>query len=93
MKEIFLKKEGKKEVELFTNENETEVLKKLTYYLWAKQINNMKHLKFKYNYNYTDKQTLDIIDNSLDTVYIIRITDIPTTMGILDTNKILKGGE
>lgn len=93
MKEILLKKEGRKEIELFTCTDETNVTKKLLYYFWMKQINKVKYLRFKYYNNYTDKQTLDVIDNSLDTTYITRFVDIPTKMGILDTEKIMEKGE
>lgn len=52
-----------------------------------------QNIKIKYNYNYTDIQTVDFIhkteksDGKTDT-YIYRFLNIPTTWGTLDTSKI-----
>ena len=66
----------------------------LTKILWDKYIAELKGTKKKYQFNYTNSQTIEFyIDN-----YIHRFENVPTSMGTLNDNelnteiiKIIKG--
>lgn len=67
----------------------------LTKILWDRYITELKGYTKKYQFNYSNKQTIEFtIDN-----YIHRFENIPTKLGTLDNNalnneiiKIIKGG-
>ena len=88
MKYEYILKEGKKETVLIKNENNQEATERLLYELYIRQVNKMQKRSIRYRYNYTDTQTIDFIDKSIGKIYIVRISGIPTTLGILDTNKL-----
>lgn len=63
-----------------------------TEWLFRKYIQEDKTIKVKYNYNYTNRQTIQFIQDG----YIHEFSNIPVKMGMLDTitmQKELKGGE
>ena len=93
IKETVLNKEGNKTFTILTNTNEKEVVRNLLYYLWNKQINKNKNIRIKYYYNYSDTQTIEIVDTTIGTTYIRRFEGIPTKMGTLDTDRLLQEDE
>lgn len=61
--------------------------------LFGQAIQKRKDVKVKYQYNYTDFQTIDFIytwkDYKEETRKVIyRFVDVPTQQGFLDTNRI-----
>lgn len=81
--------ENKKQVVILTNRCKNDVIKKLLYYLWLTKVNQVKYIKMKYTYNYTDSQTIEFVDTSSKTqTYIYKFSNIPTNWGILNIDKL-----
>ena len=76
---------------IFESENIKDILNNFMYLMYAKVINQVKVLTFKCNYNYTDIQTIRVIDRreSLNKREYI-FEGIPTSWGALDTYTMLK---
>lgn len=96
------KDNGKKEL-VNTWNNEKECVLQLTGFLYQKTILKSSRLKIKYNYNYSDMQTITFIDSYENydgtiTKTFFEFVNIPTNIGFLDIYKINerleeKGGE
>lgn len=68
--------------------NTTVAQTELLQFLWLITINKSKTYKIKYNYNYSNIQTIDIVDN--ETKYIHRFINVPVKMGVIDSDKLQK---
>lgn len=76
---------------IFESESVIDIVSNLMYYLYAKQVNRVKGITIKHKYNYTDKQTIRILDkreclNKREYIF----EGIPTKWGSLDTYEMLK---
>ncbi len=95
MKYELIKKVNKEEIIIFTTTEEKEIIKKLLYELWITKVEKAKFKRLQYKYNYSDIQTIKIIDNSMEKQqnvnikYIHKFSEIKTKCGLLDTDKIL----
>lgn len=68
--------------------------RELLSYLWLVYVFRTKNYKVKYNYNFSNKQTITFIDKANN--YKHEFSDVPVKMGILDIDELkneLKGGE
>lgn len=68
--------------------------RELLSYLWLVYVFKSKNYKVKYNYNYSNKQTIIFIDKSNNFKH--EFSDVPVKMGILDIDELkneIKGGE
>jgi hypothetical protein len=68
--------------------------RELLSYLWLVYVFKTKNYKVKYNYNYSNKQTITFIDKSNNFKH--EFSDVPVKMGILDIDELkneIKGGE
>jgi len=74
----------------FTSEEKQDVINNLLFYCYEIATKN-KSYSLRYNYNYSDLQTIKIIDktSTLNKREII-FYNIPTKWGFLDTDTILK---
>ena len=61
-------------------------LAELTKLLWDKYIAELKGYTKKYQFNYSNNQTITFTVNG----FIHKFTDVPTSMGLLDSNKIIE---
>lgn len=86
------KENGKKELVNKWNDEKTNLLQ-LTAFLYRKTILKSSNLKVKYNYNYSDLQTITFVDSyenydgSITKTYY-EFINIPTNMAYLDIYKI-----
>lgn len=88
---------GKKELVNKWNDEKTNLLQ-LTAFLYRKTILKSNNLKIKYNYNYSDLQTITFIDSYENydgsiTKTFYEFINIPTNMAYLDIYKIEKSLE
>lgn len=60
---------------------------RLTEFLFEITIRKSKQYRMKYEYNYTNKQTIRFIDKQ--TGYIHEFNNIPTKMGVFDSDNII----
>lgn len=68
--------------------------RELLSYLWLVYVCKSKNYKVKYNYNYSNKQTITFIDKSNNFKH--EFSNVPVKMGTLDIDELkneLKGGE
>lgn len=72
---------------IYESKNTLYATIKLLSALWSKYIIQNKSIKrIEFNYNYTDKQKIEIVyDNNYKDI----ITDIPTSWGILNDTEII----
>lgn len=68
--------------------NSTIAQTELLQFFWMITINKSKNYRIKYNYNYSNLQTIEIIDKQ--TQYIHRFENVPVNMGIINSNELLK---
>lgn len=83
--------QNKKKVNEWTNQ-ETNI-KQLTAFLWRKTILKDNNLRIKYQYNYSDKQTITFVEKYINydetvTTTEYKFQNIPTNMGYLDIYKL-----
>jgi len=67
--------------------------RELLSYLWLVYVVKSKNYKVKYNYNYSNLQTITFIDKSNN--YKHEFSNVPVKMGYLDIDKLkeeMKGG-
>lgn len=88
---------GKKELVNIWNDEKQNILQ-LTAFLYRKTILKSSNLKIKYNYNYSDSQTITFIDSYTNydgtiTKTYYEFLNIPTNLGYLDIYKIAKNLE
>ena len=74
---------------IFETTDVKTIINNLMYYTFTKAVNNNKQIKIKYKYNYSDIQTITIVEKSELNKREIVISGIPTKMGTLDAYKIL----
>ena len=92
---VYQKKEnGRKEL-VNTWEDEKMNILQLTAFLYRKTILKDSRLKIRYSYNYSDSQTIEIIesyenyDGSITKTYFV-FENVPTSLGYLDIYKLAK---
>ena len=92
---VYQQKENNKKELVNTWEDERTNVLQLTAFLWRKYIMKSSNLKIKYNYNYSDMQTIEIIESYENydktitkTFYVFE--NVPTGLGYLDIYKIEK---
>lgn len=73
---------------IFETTDTKTIIYNLMYYTFTKAVNN-KQIKIKYKYNYSDIQTITIVEKSELNKREIVISGIPTKTGTLDAYKIL----
>ena len=66
--------------------NTTVAQTELLQFLWSITINKSKNYKIRYNYNYSNTQTIEIIDKSNN--YIHKFVNVPVEMGVIDYDKL-----
>lgn len=92
---VYQKRENKKKELVNTWEDEKMNILQLTAFLYRKTILKDSRLRIKYGYNYSDSQTIEIIesyenyDKSITKTFYV-FENVPTNLGYLDIYKLEK---